>query len=135
MLGLLESVWGLVSGLLELGWELTVLVLSFTWGVLHHLHVEAPRLEGLLIGIALAWLLMRRDRHPILRVLSSPLKLVVDILDLAWDQVVEIVVDIWGVVTGWIRGALGWCRDRVVGVWNRGLSLLRGLRDRLRRGD
>ncbi len=135
MLGLLESVWGFVSGLLELGWELINLVLSFAWGVLHHLHVEAPRLEGLLIGVALAWLLMRRDRHPVLRVLSSPLKLVVDILDLAWDQVIEIVVDIWGVVTGWIRGTLGWCRERVVGVWNRGLSLLTGLRDRLRRDE
>ena len=133
MLGLLESVWGFVSGLIELGWELVVLVLSSAWGVLHHLHVEAPRLEGLLVGVALAWLLMRRDRHPVLRVLSSPLKLVVDILDLAWDQVIEIVVDIWGVVTGWIRGTLGWCRDRVTGVWNRGLSLLTGLRDRLRR--
>ena len=133
MLGLFESVWGFVLGLLVLCWELSVLVLSFAWGLVHHLHVETPRLEGLLIGVALAWLLMRRDRHPILRVLSSPLKLVVDILDLAWDQVIEIVVDIWGVVTGWILGTIGWCRGRVVGAWNRGLSLLKGLRDRLRR--
>lgn len=133
MLGLLDSVWGLVSGLFELGWVLVVLVLSFVWSVLLQLHIEMPRLEGLLIGVALVWLLMRRDRHPVLRVLSSPLKLVVDILDLAWDQVIEIVVDIWGVVTGWIRGALSLLRDSVTGVWNRGLTLLRGLRDRLRK--
>ena len=131
MLGLLESVWGFVSGLLELGWGLINLVLSSAWGVLHHLHVEAPRLEGLLVGVALAWLLMRRDRHPILRVLSSPLKLVVDILDLAWDQVVEVVSDVWETGVSWTKTAVGvpvgWARSG----WGWALGSLRSLRDRL----
>ena len=123
----LELVWGLLSGVLS------ILSTLLTWvgDVLYHLHVDAPRLEGLLIGIALAWLMSRRDRHPILRVLSSPLKLVVDVLDLAWDQVVEIAVDVKEVVQGWASGSAGYAFDKVKLAYDKVLDLLRGLRDKL----
>jgi len=65
------------------------------------LHVNHPRLEGLLVGVALAWLLARKDRHPLLRALSAPLKLVISILDLAWDQVVEFCGDLRDTLRGW----------------------------------
>jgi hypothetical protein len=102
-------------------------------GVLVHLHVEMPRLEGLLVGVALAWLMARRDRHPLLRVLSAPLKLVIEVLDLAWDHTIEAIGDSWSVVTGWVRGSLSWARQKVTGLWDQGLSVLKGLRDRLKR--
>ena len=123
----LELVWGLLSGVLS------ILSTLLTWvgDVLYHLHVDAPRLEGLLIGIALAWLMSRRDRHPILRVLSSPLKLVVDVLDLAWDQVVEIAVDVKEVAQGWITGGSGWVLGKAKSAYDKVLDLLRGLRDKL----
>jgi hypothetical protein len=135
MLELLQSLWGLVLGLLGVAWDLVSLLGVTVWDLAYHLHVNAPRLEGLLVGVALAWLMTRRDRHPLMRVLSSPLKLIVDILDLAWDQLVELVKDSWAVVTGWVRKGVGLVRDLVVGVWSRGVGLLTGLRDRLRRGD
>ena len=81
------------------------------------LHNDAPRLEGLLVGILLAWLMLRREKHPLLRVLSAPLKLVVDILDLAWDQVVEVVSDVWGTARSWITGTWKWCWGKVTGTW------------------
>ena len=86
----LSFAWNLVDQVLGL----LALVLAVCWDVLLYVHVEMPRIEGLLVGIALAWLVSRRDRHPLLRVLSSPMKLVIDILDLAWDQVVEVVSDL-----------------------------------------
>ena len=89
MLELLQSCWSLLVGVLGSLWGLVVTVSTFVGEVLLHLHVDAPRLEGLVVGVALAWVLLRRDKHPLLRVLSSPLKLLLDILDLAWDQVVE----------------------------------------------
>ena len=92
--------------------------MAVVWDLVSWLHVESPRLEGLLVGVLLAWLMLRRNRHPLLRVLSSPLKLVVDVLDLAWDQVVEVVTDLWNTVTGWITGTLGWCWDKVTGSLN-----------------
>ena len=115
MLELLKSCLGLGGDLLAWAWGLVAMLSTFSWEVLHTLHVESPRLEGLLVGIALAWLLLRRDRHPLLRVLSSPLKLVVDILDLAWDQVVEVLEDGWDVVKSWVGGTLSWCWDKVTG--------------------
>ena len=108
MLEILKSCWTLVVGLLESLWGIAALVGVWGWDVLSHLHTTAPRLEGLLIGVALSWLMLRRDKHPLLRVLSAPLKLVVDILDLAWDQVVEVVSDLWGTVTSWVGGIIGW---------------------------
>ena len=117
MLELLQTLWSFVLGLLVLVWDLVVLVTTLVGDSLLHLHVDAPRLEGLLVGVLLSWLLLRRDRHPLLRVLSAPLKLVVDVLDLAWDQVVEIVEDVWAVVVGWVGGVYGWCKAKVVGTW------------------
>tara|TARA_Y100000034_G_C6676755_1_gene297334 strand:- start:18 stop:428 length:411 start_codon:yes stop_codon:yes gene_type:complete len=131
MLELLQVVWDLVLGVCVLGVDLVSLIASFGWKVLHHIHVELPRLEGLLVGIGLAWLMVRRDRHPLLRVLSSPLKLVVDILDLAWDQCVEVVRDCWAVATGWVRKVWALCWGVVKGVGSRVMGLLTGLRDRL----
>ena len=106
-------------------WLLGAAVLSWGYDVLYYLHTEAPRLEGLLIGVALAWLLLRRDKHPLLRVLSAPLKLVVDILDLAWDQVVEVASDLWGTVTGWVTGSLGWVRAKIKSVWDWNVGILK----------
>jgi hypothetical protein len=114
MLDILSSCLSLVTGLASLAWGLISLVCVSVGEVLYHLHVSAPRLEGLLVGIALSWVLLRRDKHPALRVLSAPLKLVLDILDLAWDQCVEVFLDCkgavlsaWGTLVGWVLTSLG----------------------------
>ena len=133
MLELLGSLWMLITGVLSSLWGLIATVLTFAGDLFYMLHVDMPRLEGLLVGVALAWLMMRRDSHPILRVLSSPLKLIVDILDLAWDQFVEIVDDIWDTAKRWTMGPVGWCRDRVVGVWSWIMDSLSSVRNKLKR--
>ena len=133
VLGLLHAVWDLGLGLGNAVWDAVSVVVTFASATLLHLHTESPRLEGLLLGVGLAWLLGRRDSHPVLRVLSSPLKLILDILDLAWDQVVEVVTDAWGVVVRWVGGALGWCWNLVKGVWGRVIGALTSLRNVLRR--
>ena len=133
MLEILLSCWNLVAGLAASVGDVISLVAVWGWDVLYHLHVSAPRLEGLLIGITLAWLMMRRDRHPLLRVLSAPLKLIVDILDLAWDQVVEVSSDLWETVTGWVSRSYGWIRGKAVGVYTGIMSGLRSVKDKLSR--
>ena len=130
---ILISSWELLVGLGLSAWSIVTLVAVWGWDVLYNLHVNAPRLEGLLIGVSLAWVMLRRDKHPLLRVLSAPLKLVVDILDLAWDQVVEVIGDLWGTARGWISGSWGWLKAKVVGVYDSVMSVLKGLRDRLKR--
>jgi len=133
MTGILQSLGDFVLSVLELAWGLLVSGFDLVWGVLYHLHVDAPRLEGLLIGVGLAWLLSRRDRHPLLRALSAPLKLVIDILDLAWDQCAEVVKDVWGVVWDSVTGTAGWARDRVKGAYGFLLRSLRGFKNTLLR--
>ena len=128
---MLEILWNLVSGTFISLWGLVSSVAVFATDLLVHLHTEAPRLEGLLVGILLAWLMVRRDKHPLLRVLSAPLKLVVDILDLAWDQVVEVVSDLWGTVTGWVSSVYSWVKGKVTGVYDQVLKVLTSLKDRL----
>ena len=131
MLQILAACWELLAGLLASAWGVVSLLLGWLYAVLYHLHVDAPRLEGLLVGIALAWLLSRREKHPVIKVLSSPLKLVLDILDLLWDQVVEVVADVKGVALGWIGGSVSWVRQRLSSLWGGAMSGLRRVRDGL----
>ncbi len=119
---LFYALWGIVSGLLE-----------FALSTAHWLHVEAPRLEGLLVGVLLAWLLSRRDRHPVLRVLSAPLRLVLEVLDLAWDHLVELLSDTKATVVGLIQQGWGALWGRVKRAWSSMLGGLASLRDRLQR--
>ena len=128
---LLSSSWTLLTGLISSVWDIVMLVAVWGWEILYHLHVSAPRLEGLLVGITLAWLLMRREKHPLLRVLSAPLKLVLDILDLAWDQVVEVAGDLWGTGAKWAGGIIGWCKAKAGWVYNKVMGTLRGVKDKL----
>ena len=132
MLGLLESCWNLLTGVAGSLWSLVVTVLTFGGDVLLHLHTTTPRLEGLLVGVALAWVMLRRDKHPLLRVLSAPLKLVLDILDLAWDQVTEVASDLWGTARDWVTRSLGWVKNHVVNGYNKVMDVLRGLKEKLK---
>ena len=63
-MSLIQSIWNLlvdtVGAVLALVWVL----LANIWDLLLVLHMEAPRLEGLLIGVTLAWLMMRRGTLP-----------------------------------------------------------------------
>jgi len=132
MLELLKSCLALVLGLFVTLWDAVQLVLVWAWDIVYHLHVSAPRLEGLLVGVALTWVLLRRDSHPLLRVLSAPLKLLLDVIDLAWDQVVEVVGDVCDTVLGWAKGSLAWGWGKVTAMSGWAVGLLTGLRDRLK---
>ena len=116
-------------------WSVIALVATWGWEVLYHLHVTTPRLEGLLVGVLLTWLLLRREKHPALRVLSAPLKLVIDILDLAWDWCVEVACDAWEAVSGFAKRVVGLVTDtlRSAGGWV--MSKLRSVRDSLKKSE
>ena len=121
----------LVAGVLDAVGNLALLVLDVGRATLVYLHTGAPRLEGLLAGVLLAWVLLRRDRHPWLRVVSAPLKLVLDILDLAWDQGLEVARDLWDVPVGLVRKGWGWAVAKVRAAYSWKMGVLRSLRDRL----
>lgn len=131
MLEIFSSCWSLLVGLGTTLMEVVSLVCLWGWEMIYHLHMSAPRLEGLLVGITLAWVMLRRDKHPLLRVLSAPLKLVLDILDLAWDQVVEVTCDLIDTVRNWVKGSIGWVRGKVTAVYNWVMGSLRSVKDRL----
>jgi hypothetical protein len=131
MLEILKACWLAAVDLVGLVLGIVLVLGAWVWDVLYHLHVSAPRLEGLLVGVVLTWVMLRRDRHPLLRVLSAPLKLVVDILDLAWNQVTEVLGDLWGTARDWTTGVLGWCKDKVVSVWAWGIGMLTKIKEKL----
>jgi hypothetical protein len=133
MLEILKSCIDLVVGLMVSLWGIVALLATWGYEILYHLHVSAPRLEGLLVGVLLAWVLLRRDSHPLLRVLSSPLKLVIDILDLAWDQLKEIVSDLWGTVWGWVSSLIKLVKSKLVSGHRKVMEILVSLKDKLLR--
>ena len=126
MTEILITTWAAIIGVLSGAWTIVEEILVWGWSVLYHL-----RVEGLLIGVLLTWVLLRRDKHPLLRVLSAPLKLVVDILDLVWDQVVEVLVDSKEAVYGWVKKLVDFVVNRVKGPWAWALTKLQSLKDRL----
>ena len=132
---MLESLWNLIAGVLGSLWGLVYSLADFVASIGVWLHVEAPRLEGLLVGVLLAWLLARRDSHPLLRVLSAPLKLVLDILDLAWDQVEEVAEDIWDTAKSWTLGTLGWVTGKLRGGYDIVMGKLRSTKENLAKKD
>lgn len=125
----------LIKDIVVLATGLVLSIFDFGLGLLTWLHVEAPRLEGLLVGITLAWIMTRRDSHPLLRVLSAPLKLVVDILDLAWDQLVEVVADLLGTAKGWVASLFNWVKDKLSSTWDMVLGRLVKVRDLLKKSS
>jgi len=133
MFELLKTVLDFSLELLTSLWGLLCLLAAFGSDLLVTLHTEAPRLEGLVIGVTLAWLMLRRDKHPLLRMLSAPLKLVLDILDLAWDQCVEVIKDGAGVVVGAVKKCVGTVSGAAKGAWNGVMGLLGKLRDKLKK--
>lgn len=135
MLELLQMGLDLLLGAGVLLWDAALLLLSSARDMLSHLHENMPRLEGLLAGIGLAWLLLRRNKHPLLRVLSAPLKLVLDILDLAWDQCVEVVVDAWDVVRTWSGKTWSCAKSLVLKPWNWMLNSLDSLKNKLNKKE
>ena len=129
---MLQSLWNLVSGILGSIWGLLVSILVFAQDLLVWLHVESPRFEGLLVGIFLAWFLMKRDSHPILKMLSAPLKLTLDILDLAWDHSTEFVLDGAATVKGWVSGTWQWSKGKVSSVYSAMLGRLKKTKEDLK---
>lgn len=131
MVEILVKTWAALVSVLSGLWSILETALVWVGDVLYTLHVSAPRTEGLLIGIFLTWVFLRRDRHPLLRVLSAPLKLVVDILDLLWDQLVEVCTDIKSAVANWVGGVVGWAKQKCISVWSGLMSRLRSVKERL----
>ena len=128
---MLESLWNLLTGVVIAIWGLLTTVVGFVCDLAIYLHVETPRLEGLLVGILLAWLLSRRDQHPLLRAASAPLKLILDILDIAWDQGLETLSDLYGTAKQWTVGSVNWGLEKVKSLYSSLVSKLRSTKENL----
>ena len=136
MMELLGICWKFVSDVALGLWGLVESSGLFAWDLLVALHVNHPRLEGLLVGVCLAWLLARRDRHPLLRALSAPLNLVISILDLAWDQVVEFCGDVKATLRGWKIRAVNFVMDNLRRwAWDPMMKGLRWAKEKLARKE
>jgi hypothetical protein len=131
MLEILSATIAMLTGLMLSLWSVLSIMCGWALDVLYHLHVSAPRLEGLLIGITLAWVLSRREKHPLLRVFSAPLKLILDVLDLAWDQCVEVLQDLLETGKKMIFSSASWCRNRMVSVYEKIMGALSSAKRKL----
>lgn len=133
MLELLQNVLNFASGLLSAALGLVILLLNFSVETLTLLHNGMPRLEGLLVGVLLAWLMARRDKHPLLRALSAPLKLALDILDMAWEKCIKAAADLCGTAASWSRAASSWACEKVLTAYGLGMGWLKAALSKLKR--
>ena len=103
-------------------------VLTFAFNALVIFHRDMPRLEGMTIGVLLAWFMTRREKHPLLKVLSTPLKLSLDILDLLWDEAVDAAKDTWVVSKDWGTRPIVWLKEKVKSAYALVVSKLAGFK-------
>ena len=107
------ALWELISSVFQSLLNLLYAVLLFSYETLSWLHFEAPRLEGLLAGILLAWLLSRRESHPIVKLISAPLKLILDIMDLTWDKGLHGIEKLYGYGKSLIKDSFSWTTGKI----------------------
>ena len=74
-----------------------------------------------------------------IKALSAPLKLVLDILDLIWDQFVEILSDIWQwhlshwkKLGSWLSTGYRWCKSKAVSAWTWCINGLKSFKNKLK---
>ena len=121
---LVVFIWELFVNLLESLCDIVSMILAFALSSVHWLHVETPRLEGLLVGVLFTWLYVHRDRHPILRSLGAPMKLILDVLDAVWDNISDFMGGIKDAVLGWIQSCSGLIKDTSKRLWGKMLDSL-----------
>ena len=131
MLNLIKEVFNFMVELGVSVWEFLVLVVMFAADVFMILHTEMPRLEGLLAGILLAWFMARRDKHPILKALGAPMKLVLDILDIAWDKGLAKAKGATSFCLSWAMKPFGFVWRKLKGAKNFLMKKLTELKDKL----
>ena len=126
-------IWELFVELISSLWDILISLFGFALSTAQWLHFEAPRFEGLLLGVLLAWLYVRRDRHPALRALGAPMKLILDVLDAVWDNAGDFLGGIKDATIGWLQQGYEALRSRFKRGWRGVLASLVSIRDRLRR--
>jgi hypothetical protein len=86
---MLQETFNLVIEIGGTTWDLILLCLVFMLNAAKALHAE-PFLEGLLIGLGSAWALDHRDKNIFTKILSTPLKLVLDALNYVGGQLTRL---------------------------------------------
>ncbi|MDB4337574.1 hypothetical protein OAA09_00990 [bacterium] len=128
---MIELFKSLVGGIIQTAVDLGLSVLNFSLDTLMWLHTTCPRLEGLLVGIGLAWLLRKESDSPLIRAISAPMKLVLDILDLVWDQIIDFSKDVLAVVKTWLKIPITWVVEKTKKLKDIVMQLLVSIREKL----
>lgn len=131
MLNLLKEVFNFIVELGVSVWEFLVLVAMFAADIFMVLHTEMPRLEGLLAGILLAWFMARREKSPIMKAISSPLKLVLDLLDAAWDKGLAKTKDLLVKGAKFVLKPFAFMWNKVKGVNGHVVNKIKSLKEKL----
>ena len=131
MKNLLIETWAAIAGVITSIGDVFVTLFAWLWSVLLILHTEMPRLEGLLVGILLAWFFVHRDKNPVMRALAAPLKIVLDILDIIWDETIEAGLDLLGSLKSKLVALVTWKKETAKGLLTKVTGFLRSLKDRL----
>ncbi len=131
MLEMVKTLFNLGTDLVMAAFGVVFSIMSASLDLLVLLHNDMPRLEGLLVGAGLYWVMLNRDKYRVLKIISSPIKLLLDIVQLALDQSKEAFLDILGVVKSSFSMVKRKSFEVARGVWSRLISMLNSLKNKL----
>lgn len=83
-------------------WVNIIEILSPAWNSLESvllqardLHEAHPRIEGYLVGLLFSWMIIKRDKHPMLKFVSAPFVFIIDILDIVYTKIAAAAIKVW----------------------------------------
>jgi len=117
MTEIFTSTWSLISGLVASVFGIIILVGSWVCDLFLLLHTDYPRWEGLLVGILFAYFYHHREKNPWIRTLASPLKIIIDVLDIVWDETIEAATDLFSDLYAKVLTPVNWTKAKVVTGW------------------
>lgn len=123
--------WNFLSNLVVNAYEIAADSVGWVVDMGLIFHVDFPRLEGLLIGVLFAWVLVHREKNPVFRILAAPMKIVLDILDIIWHETLESVVDVYGMFVAWVSKTYAAAKASIVLVYRRALDKLVAVKNKL----
>lgn len=130
-----ELIFSFLGSVLGSAWGLVASTMSFTFGLLIHLHTEMPRLEGALIAAGIYWFLQNREwleeKHPLIKKALYPVSLLQDLAKKA-------MLKAWSLTASWLKmpanfalGLLGRASSSIKGVWSKFIGLIKKADDKL----
>ena len=124
-----ELIFSFLGSIIGSAWGLIASAMSFSFGLLIHLHTEMPRLEGALAAVGVYWFLQNREwleeKHPLIKKFLYPLSLLQDLAKKALSKLWELTASWLSVPANFVLGLFSKASSTLKRGWSKLVGLIK----------